>query len=399
MESNWPPHRIEIRQWRQEVRGGTREDRMLSQIATSVPPRISEIELLVEPPLGLLSEDMVRTVTMADSEASVHSAALGQFMARNESIASSKIEQMEATADDFARAVAGSKANPNARSMVAATRALQDLVRTVGSTGRFTRDAILDAHLLLMQDDADLANRKWAGAVRQDQNWLGGSDYSPRNAIYIPPPAEYVEELLADLIHFANRDDVPVIVQCAVVHAQFESIHPFTDGNGRIGRTLISALLQRRGITRNTVIPLASGLAALRDEYFAGLDAYRNGDLTPIASLIAHTSITAADEARISFKRLQAMPQSWRAELSRRADAAAVRILEQIFDQPTLTSGDFIHLTGGSISSAFGAIDALADAGIIREVTGRKRDRIWVVTDVVDELDDLDARIRSRVTS
>lgn len=370
---------------------------MLSQVETSIPPLIAQHEWPIAPGAAVLAEEAVREITLADAEAGPQSAALNRFMIRNESIASSKIEQMDATGDDFARAVAGSRANASATGMVAATHAIQDLIRHVGTSSQFSLEMILEAHAALMSEDEDPSNRAWAGRIREDQNWLGGSDHSPRSAVYVPPPPDYLDDLLEDLIRFANREDLPTLVQAAVLHAQFESIHPFTDGNGRIGRALINAVLQRRGLTHHALLPMASGLAALRQDYFAALGAYRTGELGPMFDLLARASIAAAQEARVSFVRLRAMPESWRVELARRADSAAARVLEQIFESPTLTAEDFVRLTGGSTSSAYGAIDVLADAGIIREVTGRKRDRIWVVSDIVDELDDLDLRIRARL--
>ena len=81
--------------------------------------------------------------------------------------------------------------------------------------------------------------------LRTVQNWIGGSDYSPRDALYVPPPPDTVHAYMNDLTEFANRTDIPVLIQAAIAHAQFESIHPFTDGNGRIGRALINTIFRR----------------------------------------------------------------------------------------------------------------------------------------------------------
>ncbi|MEZ5380500.1 MAG: Fic family protein [Microthrixaceae bacterium] len=119
------------------------------------------------------------------------------------------------------------------------------------------------------------------------QNWIGGSDYTPRGAVYVPPPPETVANYMADLVEFVGRDDMPALLQAALAHAQFESIHPFTDGNGRIGRALINAVLRRRGSTTEVVVPVASGLVAHRDRYFGALTSYRGGDIAPLISLFA----------------------------------------------------------------------------------------------------------------
>ena len=118
-----------------------------------------------------------------------------------------------------------------------------------------------------MADDPQ--ERAYAGRPREMQNWIEGSDHSPRNATYVPPPPRTVDDYMDDLLAFANRTDIGVLAQAAIAHAQFESIHPFTDGNGRIGRALINTILRKRGATRRVVVPLASAIVARRESYFA----------------------------------------------------------------------------------------------------------------------------------
>src|SRR5215469_769229 len=101
---------------------------------------------------------------------------------------------------------------------------------------------------------------------------------------------------MADLTEFANRTDIPVQLQAAIAHAQFESIHPFTDGNGRIGRALINTILRRRGATTHVVVPLASALVARRDDYFDALDSYRSGDLGPLLGTFVRSARISAVE-------------------------------------------------------------------------------------------------------
>lgn len=392
-----PPHGIETRPWRQRQRGGTREDRMFAQVAASIPPLIADIDLAVAGPDAALAERAVQAIARADALAGTGSAALGRFMIRTESIASSKIEHIAASGEDLARAIAGSRANASARSMVAAAAALQDLLLSVGRRGTIALEDLLGAHRLLMQDDDSPGDRAWAGVLRKDQNWIGGSDHSPRGALFVPPPPELVEPLLEDLIAFVNRQDMPVMVQAALAHGQFESIHPFTDGNGRIGRALVGAILQRRGATVNAAVPVASGLHALRREYFAALGHYRAGDLAPLLRVLSEASLAAAQESEISFDRLQQMPEQWKKEIGPGAAIAARELLDAVFEHPTLTAEDAMALVTASSATIYRTLDLLERRGILREVTGRRRDRIWVVADVVDELEDLDARIRARL--
>uniref|UniRef100_UPI0025F51918 Fic family protein n=1 Tax=Demequina sp. TaxID=2050685 RepID=UPI0025F51918 len=328
----------------------------------------------------------------ADTDAEGHSAALSRFMVRSESVASSKIERVSASAEDYARALAGSKANSSALSMVAASTALYSLIESVGQRRSFTLEDITSAHHALMIDDPDEA--PYAGKVRDVQNWIGGSDYSPREALYVPPAPERVADLMADLLDYLNRDDIPIMVQAAIAHAQFESIHAFTDGNGRIGRALVSASLRRRGATRNAVVPLASGLLARRDDYFDALTIYREGDPAPIVDIFARSARAAAVCARVSIARLKAIPGEWTEAIQPRAGSAAAALIPAFFDHPVMNADDVLACTGGVESRAYRAIDKLVANGLITELTGRKRDRVWAASEVLAELDDLDRRIQ-----
>lgn len=163
------------------------------------------------------------------------------------------------------------------------------------------------------------------------QNWIGGRDHSPRNAVHVPPPPATVARYMNDLVSFANRDDIQTLAQASIAHAQFESIHPFTDGNGRIGRALVNTILRRRGVTTTVVIPVASALVARREWYFDLLGAYRAGDAEPL-------------------------------------------------------------VRGFTTGAALAAHESL-EAGVLRPLTDRRRNHVWGVASVLDELDDLGARI------
>lgn len=392
--NEWPEHGIEPLPWLQQVRGGTREDRMMRSVEAAIPPFIAELDYKPSLQEMVASEQALLAVAQADTDAEGHSAALSRFMVRSESAASSKIERINATARDYAKALAGNKGNTSATSMVAASRALHELITTVGEAGRFELDCLISAHRALMVDDLHEAD--YAGRVRDMQNWIGGSDHSPRGALYVPPAPERVEALMDDLLAYLNRDDVPALVQAAIGHAQFESIHPFTDGNGRIGRALVSAVLRRRRVTKNAVVPLASGLLARREEYFAALGSYRLGDPAPLILLFAQSARVAATASRDTIARLKAMPADWRQELKPRGGSAVEILIDSFYDHPVMSVREIdTAMSGTSISQAYRAIDRLVDAGFLEEITGRKKDRAWAASEVLAELDDLDRRIQA----
>ncbi|MGX9346801.1 Fic family protein [Microbacterium sp. KNMS] len=365
---------------------------MLTSVDASVPPRIAALDYV--PPIATLvtSEQALLAVAQADTDAEGHSAALSRFMIWTESVASSKIERITASAVDYARALAGSRSNSSASSMVAASTALHRLIADVAARGCFGLDDLLVAHRALMHDDPHEAD--YAGRLRDMQNWIGGSDHSPRGALHVPPVPERVPDLMDDLIDFLNRDDLPVLVQAAIGHAQFESIHPFTDGNGRIGRALVSAVFRRRGVTRNAVVPLASGLLAKRDDYFAALGEYRRGSPAPLIDLFARSAHAAAICSRESIARIKAMPGEWAEELRPRAGSAVAALIPAFYDHPIMGAAEIERRSGSSEQQTYKAIARLTQAGFIEEITGRKRDRVWAASELLAELDDLDRRIQ-----
>lgn len=350
------------------------------------------MDLRLDPRAASALEPALVEVALLDGVHSQPMLVLENMLLRGESVASSKIEGIAASAEDFAKALHGIKSNETATLMAAGTEAIALLISSVTTDAPITLDSILRAHGLLMR--ADPGESRHAGRLRDVQNWVGGSDHSPRNAQFVPPAPDLVEELMRDLVVYANRQDIPALVQAAVVHAQFESIHPFTDGNGRIGRALINTILRRRGVTSQAVVPLAAALVARRDAYFDALDAYRAGDVEPIVGQVAWACEISARESRTTAVRIDALPAIWSSQLGMvRARSAAARLLDQLAEYPVFTTTDAAERIGGATSSAYAAIARFREAGVIRPLSNRTRDPIWGVSSILDELDDLGSRI------
>lgn len=391
----WPAHRQDIVAWRQQQRGGTIEDRTLRQVTVWLPPMIAAQDLWLSPSMTSDMEESLREVSALDSSQGDHLRALETLLLRTESVASSKIEAVEADIDDYARALHGVRSNDAAISMAAATNALAALIHSVDGGRSVTVDEILRAHRALMEDDP--RERAYAGRIRDMQNWIGGSDYSPRGAQYVPPPAADVADYLDDLVAFMNRDDMPVLAQAAIAHAQFESIHPFTDGNGRIGRALINTALRRRGATSQVVVPLASALVARKEAYFGVLGAYRAGEPEPIIRAFAEATRAAATESRLSAERISKMAESWHQDLGPiRRNSAASKLLVKLTALPIFSAEDAEELIGAPTSSVYAAIERFVQAGVLRPLTNRQRNQVWGVVALLDELNDLGIRIAAR---
>lgn len=387
----WPPHGAEVRPWASASRG-PREDRMLRQITVSLPPLIADLAYV---PSAEEAADIERAAVDITRLDAVHGPVLSSFatfLLRTEAVASSRIERHDATLADLARATIGMKAGKDAQVTVAAARAVSRLVDAAGSAGVIELEDLLAAHRTLLKDDP--LDGPTAGSLRTVQNWIGGSDWSPRGAVHVPPPPELVPGYMEDLIVFLGRDDLPAVAQAAIAHAQFESIHPFTDGNGRIGRALIGAVWRRRGLAPTLVVPVASAMLADTGEYFSRVNAYRAGQVAQFVRYLATSASAAAREARISADNLSELPAAWRGEVRPRAGSAAAAILDRLLDHPVLDGDLARQVAGTSSAAAYEALHRLTEAGVLSQLSTSQRHGVWAATEVLGEIDDLTRRLR-----
>ncbi len=365
---------------------------MLTEIVVEIPAQIAEHAVALSPAVNAELEHAVTSITRIESR-SDHLAGLGELLVRSEAVASSKIEHVYSSLDDLARASIGADAAAGARSTVAASRALTALAASCA--GRpLTHDALLTAHHVLL--DGDLLEGQYAGQYRPVQNWVGGSDFSPRGALHVPPPPDLVRPLLEDLIAFVARTDVPAVAQAAIVHGQFEAIHPFTDGNGRIGRALIGAAYRHRGLTSATTVPVAAAMLADTDAYFAHLASYRAGELEPLVRYVAHCTSAAAEASLVAADRLAELPPLWHEQVTARRGSSTRTLIDALLTAPVLDIARAESVTGASRPRAYDALDHLTHVGILSEITGASRSRVWVASAVMDELSELEERIGLR---
>lgn len=389
----WPAHRTTTRPWRSSGRP-PRADRMVRSVRCSLPPRIADRTWTPSSGTADLVSRVAERLADLDRRLGDRTATFDLLLARTEAVSSSRIEDEHATLDDYARALVGIRANGSATAMVGATAALRAMIDDAGQVG-ITERSVLDAHAVLMRDDP--VDGPVAGRWRQVQNWIGGGA-SPRDAAYVPPPADDVPDAMDDLFAFLERDDLDPVVQAAIAHAQFESVHPFTDGNGRIGRALVNAVLRRRGLTSSLVVPVAAALVADRAGYFAELVRYRDGHVDGVVRLVAAAIGTVCDEVEYAALRLDELEQDHAAVHhsgpgSRVAhDSTVLRVL---LADPVLTEAAITAALPPDLPWTDAVIDELVDAGVLRPVTERRRDRAWVASDVLAELDALAERIRA----
>lgn len=372
---------------------------------------------LIGRPINLAGET---AADIADAEAAVvrlnlqarslvDSEAVASLLLRAEAVASSRIEGLEVGGRRLLHAqaeqvigeqppdVTALEVLNNIEAMNWAIEHLSDPRKKI------TTDELLDIHRHLL---AGTRLDEYAGKVRREQNWIGGSSYNPCSAAFVPPPHEQVERLLDDLCAFCNMDSLPAIAQAAIAHAQFETIHPFVDGNGRTGRALIHVILRRRGLAAKVLPPVSLVLAtwsvdyvdALMDTRYRGRSdsaAARSG-LDRWIGLFAAATTRAVSDAELYEASVVELQDSWRARLGRvRAESALDLLIDALPGAPVVTVQSAASLIGRSEQAVNEAIPRLVEAGILRQTTVGRRNRAFEATELIDAFTDLERRLAS----
>lgn len=306
-------------------------------------------------------------------------------MIRSESISSSWIEGIRENARAIAVAQIGNDvASHNASSVIRNVDAMKDAIELLGA-GTWTHEKVLDIHHDLLP---------WhRPGYRTEQVWIGGTNKF--NADYAGPPHELVHSYMADLLDYANTSgDLPV-VQAAIIHAQFETIHPFEDGNGRVGRALFHGVLKRAGLVDGGVIPLSNVLRNDVDGYIKALTRYRyDGDdrvpalHTYVEQFLEYVSaaVSAAERFRVAAIDIN---QRWRQSVSGfRSDSSIHRAVDLLVEYPVISARFLADNLGVSTVSAQKLVKQLDSVGIVRAATGKyRKSALYQADDILDLLE------------
>jgi Fic family protein len=218
------------------------------------------------------------------------------------------------------------------------------------------------------------------GELRTSQNWIGPQGATLREATFIPPPPHIVPEVLGDLETFLHQeDDLPVLVKVGLAHAQFETIHPFLDGNGRMGRLLITFLLTERGKLARPVLYLSHYFKRHRTEYYDRLQAVRDaGDWEGWLAFFLSGVVEVSREATETAAAILRMREEYRNRIIERLGRAAAngqRIMNRLFDHPIITVAMVRDWLGITPAGANNLVRRLVEVGVLREITGYARNR------------------------
>lgn len=385
----------EDRQWDPSTVGGSRTQRRLQagDYRAAIPTSIGTIELRLPGELTAESEDALREIVRFDEFASrrlgssTELAPMSSTLLRSESAASSQIENLTVGARALALAELGSSNNRNASVVSGNVRAMEAALAAGGSV---SADSVLAMHRALMEPNGDPDAGRW----RTQQVWIGGSDVGPHRADFVPPHHDRLPTALKDLFQFASRTDLPALPQIAVAHAQFEMIHPFTDGNGRTGRSLIHTMLRRAEVVERVTVPLSAGLLTDAASYFASLDAYRAGDAEPIVRSLNAATFASVANGRTLVDELASAHESFIGRIVARRESVVWNLADALVAQPVIDNPFVQRTFEVSDMSAQRAIDKLVEVGILHQTSKGRRNRVWQADEILGALDRFAQRIR-----
>jgi len=402
--------RLEPQFWAAEISGIgiPRRDRAAGRYEAYVPDPLVGQPFTLDGDVAADVADATRAITRLDLEAAAltNTESLARLLLRAESAASSQIEGLRVSPQrllraDMARADGVDVNDETASEVLANVDAMAYAVHEDG--GPITVDRIVEVHRRLL---IHTPKARFAGLIRTEQNWIGGSDFNPLRAAFVPPPPQLVRGLLDDLAGFCNGDQLPAVVQAAIAHAQFETIHPFADGDGRTGRALIYMVLKRRGLVTRVTPPISLTLATRSRDYVRGLDAtrYVGSPASPPANkainhwigFFAAACTRAVADAESFERKVQQLQQEWRIRLdSIRSDSSAIALLQRLPEMPLLTASSATNALGRTFSAVNRAIDILVEAKILTPVKMAQRNRVFETRELIDAFTALERQLAS----
>ncbi len=346
----------------------------------SVPALIAKAAVDLPDAALTAAEEAGRELSRFDAELGHRVAAFGPVLLRSEATASSQIEQLTASARAILTAELTGHAARNASMIAANTAALRAAIDLADD---ITADAVAQMHTVLMAGQLQHTPGQW----RTEPVWIGTSSQSPIGADYVAPRWERVPELIEDLVAFSRRTDIGALTLTALAPAQFETIHPFTDGNGRTGRALAQALLRHRAVTRAVAVPVSAGLLADVEGYHAALTAYRAGDPEPIVARFAEASLRAVVNARELVADIDSIASGWREQVRARSDSGVWRVLEVIARTPVVDAALIAGELGIRPQNAYPLLRDLTEQGVLSAKGEHRVGTLWRSDEILHAID------------
>ncbi|TFB59031.1 Fic family protein [Cryobacterium sp. Hz7] len=356
-----------------------RKDRAPGRYRAYVPDELGEHLPQLGRDAQQAAEDALAVLARADERIGQRGGYLNHLLIRSESISSSWIEGNSVTPKKLAIAELLQRGTRVAVEVVANVRATEEAIAELADRDRPVTTSDIAALQHIIEPALEVG-------LRTEQNWVGGPGWSPLRADFVPPPQSEVPRLVDDLARFVTATDGNPVLRAAIAHAQFETIHPFIDGNGRTGRALIHTVLRRADALRNTLIPISTVFAGDKDAYLEGLTAFREipSRLDDWVIGFAHAAELAAANAVLLSDEIAALDRTVLEDLIRyrgeqgirpatpRSDAVVLRIVAALATDPVLTIETVARQYRVSTIAAQRALVQLAEAGILDRTKDQK---------------------------
>jgi Fic family protein len=356
---------------------------------SAVPAVIAGLRLDLPSELVADSEEAAAEIARFDASSEHTWGAVTAVLLRSESSSSSQIEQITANARAIAEAELTGDGSGNAVGIVDNMRAMAD---AVDRTASVTVEGISEVQRTLLERHSP----RLVG-WRSEPVWVGGRGSTPVTADFVAPDHRRVAAALDDLVAFAGRQDLPVLPQIAVAHAQFETIHPFADGNGRTGRALVHLMLRTKQLARTATVPISGGLLVAKDGYFDALTAYRAGDAAPVVDAFNHAALRAVHHGRQLVDRMTELRDTWRSTVKARSDSTAWAILDLLPAHPVVDAETVARHTGTHVNGVRRSVAPLVEAGIlVASQHYRSHRQLYRAPAILDLLDDYAAEVGRR---
>jgi Fic family protein len=390
----WPPLESEQHPWVSRINSNdltrTQRDRIRQPYSSAIVPRIADLSIDIPSDLATEIDEATQFLTRFDAEVGPGGLPFASILLRTESASSSEIENLTSGARAIAEAELGERETGNAAQIVRNVRTME---AALSLADKIDGESIIAMQSALLGSFAPNLTGQW----RDEQVWIGGSSLSPHLADFVPPHQDRVPAAMDDLVAFVGRADIPALAQVAIAHAQFETVHPFPDGNGRTGRAIVQAMLRHAQVTTNIAVPVSAGLLHDVEDYYNALTAYRRGELRPIITAFTGAAGYAVVNGRQLVRDIGTIEADWEDRMrGLRSDAAARRVIALAIAHPVLNSDIVARELSVAPPTAFRALDALVERGVLKAANSQRRNRIWLAEPVLNALDDFAARAGRR---
>lgn len=384
--NQWPSIAYESIPWKVDVEdltfiSKTRRRKLSSSYKAAIPFEIAQRTL--EIPKGMASrlDEMLMLLVRFDAQQVSRGYDLPALLLRSESAASSQIEHLTSSVRNVALAELSDDAPHNAKIISGNVAAMRTALRHPGA---LDTEAILAIHKALMSS----VHASFAGSFREEPVWIGGDSISPHGALFVPPTYTRLPALLGDFVLFCKRDDIHPIAKAAIAHAQFETLHPFVDGNGRTGRTLLHKILRDEDVLSHATLPVSAGLLHNISAYMDAIAAYQGGNPLAVIEQVLDALDVALMIGELVSRNLDEVFASWAERISERKNAAIWKLPALLAEQPVISAAYVSEKLSITTRAASSMIAKAQQYGILRPAGAGARSVYYQSDDLISILEE-----------